>query len=79
MTCPGQWQRTLDAILDLAQEIARLSPDCADRAMQIARLVRDLEPPSGEEPFAEDEDDPGAEPEVGPLTRMHAFHRPRAS
>jgi hypothetical protein len=36
-------QQSLDAILALADEIARLAPDCAERAMQITRLVRDLD------------------------------------
>ncbi|MEH3146969.1 MAG: hypothetical protein PGN34_16830 [Methylobacterium frigidaeris] len=45
MTTSGQWQRSLDAIVTLTEEIARISPDCADRAMQIAQLVRGLDPP----------------------------------
>lgn len=32
-----------DTIARLAEEIARSSPDCADKAMQIAALVRDLD------------------------------------
>ncbi|MGY2047426.1 hypothetical protein [Methylobacterium sp. JK268] len=69
MTDPGQWQRSVDAILALVDEIARLSPDCADRAMRIARLVRDLEPPAGEERARPPESDEEAETDVGPLTR----------
>ncbi len=41
-------QESLDAILALADEIARLAPDCADRAMRIAEFARDL----GSEPDA---------------------------
>ena len=39
----GHRQQALDAIQTLVDEIARLAPDCADRAMQIARLVRELD------------------------------------
>ncbi|GJD62687.1 hypothetical protein [Methylobacterium frigidaeris] len=45
MTSSAQWQRTLDAVLELAEDIARISPDCADRAMQIVRLIRACDPP----------------------------------
>ncbi len=44
MTTSGEWQRNLDAIVTLTEEIARISPDCADKAMQIGRLVRSLDP-----------------------------------
>lgn len=66
MTHSGQWQCTLDAILTLTDEIARLAPDCADRALTIARLVRDLDPGTGPERERLDEDGE-MEPEVGPL------------
>jgi hypothetical protein len=36
-------QPVLDTIVQLAQEIGALSPDCAGRAMQIVDLVRGLE------------------------------------
>jgi hypothetical protein len=36
-------QTVLDAIVGLAEEIGRLSPDCARQAMQIVDLVRGLE------------------------------------
>lgn len=36
-------QTILDAIIALAEEIARASPDCADRAMRIAALAGELE------------------------------------
>ena len=42
MASAARRQESLDAILALADEIARLAPDCADRAMQISQLVRDL-------------------------------------
>ncbi|WP_407524284.1 hypothetical protein [Methylobacterium oryzisoli] len=70
MTHSGQWQRTLDAILTLTDEIARLSPDCADRALTIARLVRDLDPAAfrrRERPEDCLEEGMEDEPEVGPL------------
>lgn len=35
-------QTTLDAIAGLAEEIARTSPECADRALSIIRLLGDL-------------------------------------
>lgn len=78
MTSPGQWQRTLDAILALTDEIARLSPDCADRAMQIARLMRNLEPPPGESCTGVPEADSDTEPEVGALTHALSSQPPRA-
>ena len=36
-------QPILDSIRHLAEEMARSSPDCASRAMQIVDLVRSLE------------------------------------
>jgi hypothetical protein len=36
-------QATIDAITGLAEEIARVSPDCADKALQIIRLVGQLD------------------------------------
>ena len=39
----GGSQRAVDAIIQLAEEIARLSPDCAGRANQIIELARALE------------------------------------
>lgn len=36
-------QTVLDAIVSLAEEIGRISPDCAGRAMQIVELVREME------------------------------------
>jgi hypothetical protein len=36
-------QSTLDAIVALAEEIARAAPDCAGQALQIVDLVRGLE------------------------------------
>ena len=44
MGTSGQRQQALDAIQALVDEIARLAPDCADKAMQISRLVRELDP-----------------------------------
>ena len=38
-----QSQATIDAIAGLAEEIARASPECADKAMQILDLVKGLE------------------------------------
>ena len=35
-------QTTLDAIAGLAEEIARISPECADKALSIIRLLGDL-------------------------------------
>ncbi|WP_279359438.1 hypothetical protein [Methylobacterium indicum] len=73
MTTSTQWQRTLDAVLELAEEIARISPDCADRAMQIVRLVRAVDPPDRE--LAADDlavDDVLDGPDVGPLHRSRS-------
>ncbi len=77
MTTSAQWQRTLDAVLELAEDIARLSPDCADRAMQIVRLLRAVDPPirrSGAgSPDDLDEDDlDEMDVGVGPLNRRKA-------
>lgn len=36
-------QATIDAIKGLAEEIARVSPDCADKALQIIGLLNDLD------------------------------------
>ena len=38
-----QSQATIDAIAGLAEEIARASPECADKAMQILNLVKGLD------------------------------------
>jgi hypothetical protein len=54
VTTSGEWQRNLDAIVTLTEEIARISPDCADKAMQIARLVRSLDPPARRAPPEDD-------------------------
>jgi hypothetical protein len=42
MTKPHN-QAAIDAITALAEEIARTSPECADRSMEIIRLLRGLE------------------------------------
>ncbi len=36
-------QSAIDAIIALAEEIARTSPECADKAMQILDLLKGLE------------------------------------
>lgn len=36
-------QSAIDAIIALAEEIARASPECADKAMQILDLARTLD------------------------------------
>ena len=36
-------QTVFDAIVSLAEEIGRIAPDCAGRAMQIVDLVRGME------------------------------------
>jgi hypothetical protein len=36
-------QATIEAIRSLAEEIARISPECADKAMQIRDLAKALE------------------------------------
>ncbi|BAQ44117.1 MULTISPECIES: hypothetical protein [Methylobacterium] len=70
MTTSTQWQRTLDAVVELAEEIARLAPDCADRAVQIVRLIRAVDPPDRElEEDALAVDDVLDGPDVGPLRR----------
>jgi hypothetical protein len=74
MTTSAQWQRTLDAVLALAEDIARISPDCADRAMQIIKLIRAVDPPpreAGDRGLDEDVDDDldDLDVGVGPLHR----------
>ncbi len=68
MTTSAQWQRTLDAIVELAEDIARISPDCADRAVQIVRLIRAVDPPA-HAVSGSDADDCLDELDVGPLRR----------
>ncbi|TNC15047.1 hypothetical protein FF100_05635 [Methylobacterium terricola] len=75
MTTSAEWQRTLDAVVALAEDIARLSPDCADRAMQIVRLIRAVDPPprgAGGGCLDEAEDLDMADLDVGPLHRSKA-------
>ncbi|UHC16802.1 hypothetical protein LRS73_02445 [Methylobacterium currus] len=75
MTTSAQWQRTLDAVLELAEDIARISPDCADRAMQIVRLIRTCDPPphrSGAGDFDTDDELEEIEVGIGPLHRSKA-------
>ncbi|KMO11612.1 hypothetical protein [Methylobacterium platani] len=72
MTTSAQWQRTLDAVVDLAEDIARIAPDCADRAMQIVRLIRAVDPPphiAGARDLDPDEDLDELEVGIGPLHR----------
>jgi hypothetical protein len=40
---PQANQAAVDAIMALAEEIARTSPECAEKAMQILDLARSLE------------------------------------
>lgn len=42
MPAASQQQAVLDTIVMLAEQIARTSPECAEQAMQIAKLVNDL-------------------------------------
>ena len=42
MNAPGT-QETIDAIIQIADEIARASPESADRAQQIVKLLRGLD------------------------------------
>jgi hypothetical protein len=42
-------QSTIEAIVQLAEEIARLSPECASRASQIVDLARAMESEPDEE------------------------------
>ena len=42
MNAPGT-QETIDAIVQIADEIARASPESADRAQQIVKLLRGLD------------------------------------
>ncbi len=75
MTTSAQWQRTLDAVLELAEDIARISPDCADRAMQIVRLIRTCDPPphrAGAVDFDTDDGLEEIEVGIGPLHRSKA-------
>ncbi len=44
MATPAQQQTVLDAIVMLADQIARTAPECADQAMQIVKLVQELGP-----------------------------------
>jgi hypothetical protein len=44
MPAGSQQQSLLDTIVMLAEQIARSSPESADQAMQIAKLVQELEP-----------------------------------
>ena len=54
-------QPHLDAIVELAESIARSSPDCADRAMQIVRLVGDLDSTAPDAADVEDAIDAGTD------------------
>jgi hypothetical protein len=75
VTTSAQWQRTLDAVLELAEDIARISPDCADRAMQIVRLIRSCDPPahrSGADDLVADDGLDEIEVGIGPLHRSKA-------
>ncbi len=42
MSTASQRQAVLDTIVALADQIARTSPECADQAMQIVKLVHEL-------------------------------------
>ncbi|TGD94245.1 hypothetical protein [Methylobacterium nonmethylotrophicum] len=78
MTTSAQWQRTLDAVVVIAEEIARLSPDCADRAMQIVRLIRAVDPPArrgGAATTDDMDDDEDQELGIGPLHRNKSQDR----
>ena len=44
MATPAQQQSVLDAVVMLADQIARTAPECADQAMQIIKLVHELGP-----------------------------------
>ena len=44
MASPSQHQSVLDAVVMLADQIARAAPECADAAMQIVKLVQELAP-----------------------------------
>ena len=43
MTAAADIETTLETIAQLADDIARTSPESADRAMRIVKLLRDLE------------------------------------
>ena len=42
MSSASQHQAVLDTVIMLAEQIARTSPESAEQAMQIARLVQEL-------------------------------------
>jgi hypothetical protein len=44
MATAEQHQAVLDTVIMLADQIARTAPECADQAMQIVKLVSELEP-----------------------------------
>ncbi len=44
MPATSQNQAALDTIVMLAEQIARTSPECADQAMQIVKLIQELGP-----------------------------------
>jgi hypothetical protein len=44
MSTASQHQAVLDTVVMLADQIARTSPECAEQAMQIAKLVQELGP-----------------------------------
>ena len=44
MATSSQHQAVLDTVVMLADQIARTSPECADPAMQIVKLVQELAP-----------------------------------
>ena len=44
MPAASERQAVLDTIVMLAEQIARTSPECAEPAMQIVRLVNELGP-----------------------------------
>ena len=44
MSTASQRQAVLDTVVMLADQIARASPECAEQAMQIVKLVHELGP-----------------------------------
>jgi hypothetical protein len=42
MSSAAQHQAVLDTVVMLADQIARTSPECAEQAMQIVKLVQEL-------------------------------------
>jgi hypothetical protein len=44
MSTASQRQAVLDTVVMLADQIARTSPECAEQAMQIVKLVNELGP-----------------------------------